>query len=98
MAGQLLIAQPMIAIVLGKATNFHCGLNGHRADNMKQTAQFQLQVVFCCCCFLRQKIVAVEENEKEVVSVEEDGQEAEVVSLGASRSVPPVWKSSKLHG
>ena len=29
--------------------------------------------------------------------MEEDGQEAEVVSLGASRSVPPVWKSSKLH-
>ena len=42
MAGQLLIAQPMIAIVLGKATNFHCGLNGHRADNMKPVSYTHL--------------------------------------------------------
>ena len=36
--------------------------------------------------------------EKEVVSAEDDGQEAKYVSLGACISVPPVWKSSKLRG
>ena len=41
---------------------------------------------------MKQKIVAAEEeqNEKEVVSVEDDGWEAEDVSLGASLSVSPV--------
>ena len=45
-------------------------------------------------------MVAAEEleNKKEVVSVEDDGQEAEDDSLGASVSVPPVSKSSKHHG
>ena len=37
MIGPLLIAWPIIAVVLGKATIFHLGLNGHRADNVKQT-------------------------------------------------------------
>ena len=37
MIGQLLVAWPIIAIVLGKAAIFHHGLNGCRADNKKQT-------------------------------------------------------------
>ena len=37
----------------------------------------------------KQKIVAAEENEKEVVSGEDDGWEAKDVSFGASVSVPP---------
>ena len=37
MIGQLLIARPIIAIVLGKATIFHRCLNGHRVDNTKWT-------------------------------------------------------------
>ena len=51
------------------------------------------QVFFVCVFFFKgQKIVAAEEygNEKEVVSVEDDGQEAEDVSLGTSVLVPPV--------
>ena len=39
----------------------------------------------------------MEEYEKEVVSVEDEGQEAKDVSLGASVLVLPVSKSSKLH-
>ena len=35
--GQMLIARPIVAIVLGKAAIFHRGLNGRRADNTKQT-------------------------------------------------------------
>ena len=51
---------------------------------------------FVLFCFLKQKIVAAEEleNEKEVVSVEDDGREAEDVLSGASVLVPPVSKSS----
>ena len=37
----------------------------------------------------KRKTVAAEENEKEVVSVEDSGQEAEDVLLGASVSIPP---------
>ena len=33
-----------------------------------------------------------------MVSVEDDGREAEDVSLVASVSIPPVWKSSELRG
>ena len=39
----------------------------------------------------------VRDREK-VTSVGDDDQEAEDVSFGASESVQPVWKSSKLHG
>ena len=35
MISQLLIAQPVIAIVLKKPPSLIMGLNGHRADNMK---------------------------------------------------------------
>ena len=38
----------------------------------------------------KQKIVAAKENEKEVVSEEDNGREAKNVLLGASVSVPPV--------
>ena len=59
------------------------GLIGHRADNTKQT-------LLDFCLSKKQKIVAAEENEKEVVSVENYGLEAEDVLLGASVLVPPV--------
>ena len=39
-----------------------------------------------------------EENEKEVMSVEDEGWEAEDVLLGTSVSVPSFSKSSKLCG
>ena len=48
----------------------------------------------------KQKTAAAEEkeNEKEVVSVEDDGGEAEDVSFGTSASVSPVSKSSSFSG
>ena len=46
MIGQLLIARPVIAIILGKAAIFHHGLNGHRVDNYEaHFAWFQLQSI-----------------------------------------------------
>ena len=80
---QLLIAR---LIVLGKAAIFRRGLNGRRADNMKRTLlDFSFRCFFFCF-FLSQKIVAPEKE----VSAEDDGREADDVSLGASLSVPPV--------
>ena len=100
MIGQLLIARVIIATVLRKAAIFHRGLNGRR----EWTIRSRLCLIsasffnFFKFFFKKQKMVAAEENEKEVVSVEEDGREAEDVSLCASVSVPPVSKSSKLRG
>ena len=37
MISQLLIARSVVAIAVGKATIFHCGLNGHRADITRWT-------------------------------------------------------------
>ena len=97
-SGQLLIAWPVVAIVLGKAAVFHHGLNGCRADSKKQNLLDFSFSLFKQSNKKRQKIVAAEVNETEVVSVEDDGKETEDVLLGASVSVLPVWKSSKLHG
>ena len=72
MIGQLLVARPSIAIVLGKAAIFHHGLNFHRVDNMMRTL---LDFSFIFVVVLRQKVVAAEEweIEKKVASVEDDG-------------------------
>ena len=63
------------------------GLNGFRAENMKRTV-----LDFSYSVSKKEKIAAVkeQENEEEVVSVEDDGLEAEDVSLGTSVSVQSV--------
>ena len=85
MIGQLLIAQPIIAIVLGKAAIFHCGLNGYRVDDKKSILlDFSFSWFFFKGEGGRQEIVTAEENEKEVLSVADNGRETDAVSLGAA--------------
>ena len=53
MVSQLLIAQPVVALVLGKSTVFHCGLNGRIADDKKRTSlDFGLCVCVCVLLFV----------------------------------------------
>ena len=60
------------------------GLNGRRADNLKRT------LIDFCFSYSKEVAGEEQENEKEVVAVEDDGREAEDVSMGVSVSVPPL--------
>ena len=65
-------------------------LEWRTADNIKQICLISVSVHLKEREKKRLKIVAEEENEKEMVSVEDDGWEAEAVLLSTSVSVLPV--------
>ena len=95
MIRQLLLVQPVVAFVLGKAAIFQRGSNWRREWTVgSRLCLISVQFFFF---FLKEKMVAAEENDKEVVSVEDYGLEAGNVSLGASVILCQFEKKSKLH-
>ena len=93
----LLKAQPIIAIVLGKATLFHHGLNGSRERTIRSGLCLISASVFFCFFFWKKKKKA--ENGCSRRELERGGASGGLwagghkdVSLGASVLVPTVWK------